>query len=93
MTSQNGWDFDQEDRDNSIMDKCHEENIQANDLLQVPASAQLVDEVICTMTNCQVSGNTEGSEAGIQCEKESHLLSDGMKEGEILARAIFILPS
>ena len=37
MTAQNGWDSEQEERDNLVMDKCHEETIQANDLLQVPA--------------------------------------------------------
>ena len=34
---------------------------------------KLVDEVTGTINDCQVSGNTEGSEAGIQGEEESHL--------------------
>ena len=36
-----------------------------------------------TMDECQVSGNTEGNVRGTHCEKESHLLAEGMKEGKI----------
>ena len=84
ITAQDGWNSDQEDRDNSVMEQqSHAINIQAKELLQVPAYDQLVDGVIGTREDCQVSGNNEGNVAGTQWGEERHLIDEGMKEKAI----------